>query len=289
MRNSNQGWRNIPCDINQTNVEKLRVLADLEVSLFGNAPKHRENRETYLYALDTLAEKMQMQQAIAFQYRDDLTVGTGKEYFDKYLQFLQIIRVARSDHQGLQRLKYLFADGIDFHNMEVDRYACGGSTGARVRLYLRSTEEEKITEQVTSGPNILEQVSLKEWSPMAVWELYLLRASADWIGLYWHALYRENDIVCQDHWKPVPPPWQNDSGKEMPYPDLEEGYTIPYPSVRMTDEYALIHYVCHWQHDNRYENRYAVVTRKGDTVQFEMCSEPNTKILNVQPVDKVFY
>ncbi len=286
MRNSKQSHLYISCDINQTNVEKLGVLADMEASLFGNAPEHRENREVYLYALDELVEKMQRQQVIAFQYRDDLTIGTGKEYFDKYLQFLQIIH---SDHQGLQQLKDLLGDCIDFHDMEVDRYACGENWGACERLYLRSTPEEEITHRVSSGPDILEQVSLKEWSPMAVWELYLLHAADDWIRLDWHALYNANDIVCQDHWKPIPPPWQNDSNKEMPYPDLAEGYTIPYPSVRMTDDYALIHYVCHWQHNNRYEDMYVVVTQRRNTAQFEVCSEPNTKILNVQPVDEVLY
>ena len=276
----------IPCDINQTNVEKLGTLAEMETSLFGNSPEHRENREAYLFALDKLSEELHKKQVTAFRFRDDLTVGTGKEYFDKYLQFQQIIH---SDHQGLQRLKDLFDDCIDFHDMEVDRYACGSDFGASVRLYLRSTPEEEITRRVGSGPNILRQVSLKEWSPMAVWKLYLLRAADDWIRLDWHALYNANDIVCQDHWKPIPPPWQIDMEQEIPYPDLAEGYTIPYPAVRMTDDYALIHYVCHWQHDNRYEDMYVVVTRRGDTAQFEVCSEPNTKILNVQPVDRVLY
>ena len=88
------------CEVNQTNVDKLRVLAEEEASLFGDSQDHRENREAYLYALDELVEKLQRQQVMAFQFRNDLTVGTGKEYFDKYLQFLQIIH---SDHQGLQK------------------------------------------------------------------------------------------------------------------------------------------------------------------------------------------
>lgn len=276
----------IPCDINQTNVEKLGTLAEMETSLFGNSPEHRENREAYLFALDKLSEELLKKQVTAFRFRDDLTVGTGKEYFDKYLQFQQIIH---SDHQGLQRLKTLLADGINFRYKEIDRYACGSDFGSCERLYIRSTPAEEIIHRVSSGPNILDQVALEEWSPMAIWELYLLRAADDWILLNWHALYRANDIICQDHWKPVPPPWQDDCDKEIPYPDLAEGYTIPYPSVYMTDEYALIHYVCHWQHDNRYEDMYVVVTRWGDTARFEVCSEPNTKILNVQPVDRVLY
>lgn len=124
------------CEVNQANVDKLRVLAEEEASLFGDSQDHRENREAYLYALDELVEKLQRQQVMAFQFRNDLTVDTGKEYFDKYLQFLQIIH---SDHQGLQRLKDLFGDCIDFHDMEVDRYACGSDFGSREQLYLRST------------------------------------------------------------------------------------------------------------------------------------------------------
>lgn len=267
-------------------IDKYCILAGMETDFFGNSAEHRHNRDYQLMLLDQIAERLRIQQVIAFRFKDDMPEYTGKEYFDRYLQFLQIIH---SDHQGLQRLKVLFGDDVDFHNMEVDHYACGFGSCYHKRLYMRSSPAEEIVKSVDTGPNIVEQVSLKQWSPMSIWSLYLLYGADDWIQLNGADLCRANDIVCQDHWRPISSPGQGEQEPLLPFPDLVEGYTIPYPSVRMTDDEALIHYVCHWQRDNRYEDLYVVVTRKGDKAQFVTYSVPNLTIMNVKQVDNVCY
>lgn len=280
--NSEESWESFTGGA----IDKYCILAGMETDLFGNSPEHRDNRDYQLTLLEEIAERLRIQQVIAFRFKDDIPEYTGKEYFDRYLQFLQIIR---SDHQGLQQLKGLFADSIDFHGMEIDRYACGSDFGYHERLYVRSTPEEEIVKLVETGPDICEQVSLKQWSPMSIWSLYLLYGADDWIQLHGADLCRANDIVCQDHWRPISSSGQGEQEPMLPFPDLVEGYTIPYPSVWMTDNQALIHYVCHWQHDNSYVDMYVVVTRWGDTAQFVTYSVPNQTIINVKQVDNVCY
>ncbi len=280
--NSEESWESFTGGA----IDKYCILAGMETDLFGNSPEHRDNRDYQLTLLEEIAERLRIQQVIAFRFKDDMPEYTGKEYFDRYLHFLQIIH---SDHQGLQRLKVLLGDDVDFHNMEVDHYACGFGCCYHKRLYMRSLPAEEIVKLVDTGPNIVEQVSLKQWSPMSIWSLYLLYGADDWIQLNGADLCRANDIVCQDHWRPISSPGQGVQEPLLPFPDLVEGYTIPYPSVRMTDNQALIHYVCHWQHDNRYEDLYVVVTRKGDKAQFVTYSVPNLTIMNVKQVDNVCY
>ena len=269
-------------------VDKLKVLADLEETLFGNDSSCFRNRNEYHTALRRWGDEQRKLRILKMRDDTSLVVDTGREYYEQYIQLLKL--TVGSSHEDLQRVLQLFSDGIDFHGMELDRYAVGSDHGYCHKLYLRSTPGEEILNLVPRGPEILDQIKVS-WSPWGIWEAYLLYAAKDWIYLHWHANYAANDIVCQDTYQHVvPAPWMSMIGKStIASPSLAEGYNIPYPSVRMTDDTALIHYVCHMQHSNKYVDRYVVVSRKGDSAHFDVCDEPNKKILNVSPVSHVCY
>lgn len=269
-------------------VDKLKVLAELEEKLFGHEETGHRNRNEYHMAQRKWNIEQHRQRVLDMRNDASLPVHTGKEFFEKYIKLLK--HTVGTSHEELQRVMALFADEIDFRGMELDRYAEGSDFGSHEKLYLRSTPEEEIRETVASGPDILTQIGVN-WSPMGIWEAYLLYAAKDWIRLYWHANYAANDIVSPGTYRMVvAPPWMSGyTPSALTPPETAEGYAVPYPSVRISGDAALIHYVCHKQHDNRYVDRYVVVRKEGESVRFEVVDEANNNFKNVSPVSRIVY